>query len=658
MEARAKTLGILLIFILISSCSHSDTKGENKFKKSSQYNLRAVTPADLEKYKPQVGDRELLGKIESYLDIRSPGGGVLSPDGKNLYFNWSVTGTSQVWKISGALSFPVQLTAGNENIYLAGITRDGKSLILTKDHQGDENYGIYLLAVGGGTMQMLFAQEKVRASVLKIGKEGRYIYYRSNKNASDVFTFTRFDLKTREHLDFFERKGQWIILDIKGDEMLFGYYKGNTSVEVYQYSMASKELRPLLGIGQEDEFEVRFAPIPGKYLVQTNKFSNFRKIYLYDGKNFEDLLKNEDGDIDYFYLDQDRKKLLYGKNVRGQYSIGALKTEDYQAIPIVKFKSVAHTSFGSTTPDGRYSLIRLNYDTRPGENVVLDWYSGKIVKWTNESLPGVAEDQLVTSTWEAIPARDGTLLPVIVRRPKHCAAQPCPVIVNFHGGPESQALPGLNLRAQIFIDEGFIYVEPNVRGSDGMGKDYLHADDREKRLKVISDIKDVGTYIKEFWKENQISPKVGVMGGSYGGYSTLMAMTKFAGTYDAGTSVVGMASLVTFLQKTADYRRPLRESEYGYLQSQMDILEELSPINYVENIRDPLLVIQGVNDPRVPVSEALLLSDILGKKGIPMEMILFADEGHGVSKRSNQALYLAKVVEFFKKYLIKNDKKN
>jgi len=94
------------------------------------------------------------------------------------------------------------------------------------------------------------------------------------------------------------------------------------------------------------------------------------------------------------------------------------------------------------------------------------------------------------------------------------------------------------------------------------------------------------------------------------------------------------------------------------LQSQMDILEELSPINYVENIRDPLLVIQGVNDPRVPVSEALLLSDILGKKGIPMEMILFADEGHGVSKRSNQALYLAKVVEFFKKYLIKNDKKN
>ncbi|MBI2518984.1 MAG: S9 family peptidase [Bdellovibrio sp.] len=636
---------IILLAIGALACSH------NNFKKDNSYQLRQPTPADIETFKPTVSNPELLSKIESYLDIRSPSYGILSPDGKVYYFNWNVTGTTQIWKINGPLGFPIQLTAGNEHTYLAGITKDGKQLIFSRDHQGDENYGIYFLPVEGGVATPLFARKNVRASIQKLGREGRYIYYRSNKSASDVFTFTRYDLKTDEHTDFFERQGQWSISDIRGDDMLFSYNKGSTVVEIYQFNMQTKELSPLLGLDEENEFAAEFAPASGKYLVRTNKFSNFRKLYLYDGATFEDLLKNEDGDVGYFSLDWEKTKIMYEKNVQGQYRLGALRTVDYKPLQVPKFKDVAQTHFGYTTFDGRYTAIHLNFDTKPGENQILDWNNGKTVKWTEESLPNVAKGQLVASTQETIPARDGTLIPILVRRPHKCLSLPCPVIVNFHGGPEGQVIAELSLTAQIFVDEGFIYVEPNVRGSDGYGKAYFHADDKEKRLHVISDIADIGKYIRQNWKEKQMSPKVGVMGGSYGGYSALMAMTKFAGTYDAGVSEVGMVSLVTFLQKTANYRRKLRESEYGSLANDMLILEQLSPINYVEQIQAPLLVVQGVNDPRVPVSEALLLNDILKKKGIPMEMILFSDEGHGVSKRNNQALYLARVVEFFKKYL-------
>ena len=141
------------------------------------------------------------------------------------------------------------------------------------------------------------------------------------------------------------------------------------------------------------------------------------------------------------------------------------------------------------------------------------------------------------------------------------------------------------------------------------------------------------------------------MGGSYGGYSTLMAMTRFAGAYDAGVSNVGMSNLVTFLQNTAPYRRILRTSEYGDLEKDREALVKLSPITYIDQLKAPLLIIQGVSDPRVPVGEALQMFESLKKKGIQSDLILFADEGHGSQKRGNQVLEWGHELQFFNKHL-------
>ena len=242
---------------------------------------------------------------------------------------------------------------------------------------------------------------------------------------------------------------------------------------------------------------------------------------------------------------------------------------------------------------------------------------------------------------------------MFVRRSAQCAAAatPCPVIVHFHGGPEAQTRPGFSPIWQFFVEAGFVVAEPNVRGSSGYGKAWLDADNGPKRLQVITDIEDAALHIRKTWAKGGAAPKIGVYGGSYGGYSVLYAMTRFAGAYDAGVSNVGIANLLTFLENTAPYRRALRASEYGDPVKDRDALIQLSPTTHVAQLKAPLLIIQGANDPRVPVGESLLMHEAAASRGVPVELMIFADEGHGASTRGNQALQFGHALRFFQQHL-------
>ena len=255
------------------------------------------------------------------------------------------------------------------------------------------------------------------------------------------------------------------------------------------------------------------------------------------------------------------------------------------------------------------------------------------------------------ATLETCAARDGAKIPLFVRRPARCGPGPCPVVVLFHGGPEGQAQAGFSTFAQLLVDAGFILVEPNVRGSDGYGKAYLDADNGPKRLQVITDLEDVARYVRKAYAVGGVAPRVGVAGGSYGGYAALMAMTRFAGDYDAGVSIVGFSNIVTFLKNTAPYRRILRITEYGDPDKDHDALVELSPITHIARLKAPLLMIQGVSDPRVPVGEAIQMYEAAKQTGVPTELMIFPDEGHGAAKRDNQVLEFGHMIRWLKQYL-------
>jgi dipeptidyl aminopeptidase/acylaminoacyl peptidase len=196
-----------------------------------------------------------------------------------------------------------------------------------------------------------------------------------------------------------------------------------------------------------------------------------------------------------------------------------------------------------------------------------------------------------------------------------------------------------------------VVVQPNVRGSDGYGKTWLHADDGPKRLEVITDIEDAAKWARTRFTVAGQTPKIGAYGRSYGGYSVLMAMTMFAGAYDAGVDIVGISDLRTFLANTAPYRRIVRINEYGDPERDAQALAKLSPMTYIDRVRAPLLIEQGASDPRVPAGESVQIYEALQQKGVECALALYRDEGHGARKRENIVLTLGHAIEFLHHHL-------
>ncbi|MGC3997549.1 MAG: prolyl oligopeptidase family serine peptidase [Anaeromyxobacter sp.] len=344
---------------------------------------------------------------------------------------------------------------------------------------------------------------------------------------------------------------------------------------------------------------------------------------------------------------------FYAVNEGGYTRLSALDARTLRPVELPAFPGADHVYAGEPTRSGRWVTLGVETPTAPRASAVLDTTTGKLTRWLMPSAPELDTRRFVAATLTTYPARDGTPIPAIVRRPPGCdtAATPCPVVVEFHGGPEGQAKPGFDPGAQLFLDEGFVLVEPNVRGSDGYGRAWLDADNGPRRLGVVTDIEDAATWARQAFARNGQAPKVGIYGGSYGGYSALTGMTRFGGAYDAGVSVVGIANLVTFLENTAPYRRLLRVTEYGDPQQDRQALVELSPVTYVDRVKGPLLVLQGANDPRVPVGEAVQIHDALAARGLPVELVIYPDEGHGAGKRENQVHMIGKALLFFRAHL-------
>ena len=595
-------------------------------------------------------------RVQAMLDVRAPSAGVLSPDGKRLFFTWNVTGVRQVWRLDGPDTFPVQMTGGEDATAAVGVTRDGKFVVVSRDQKGEENPGLYLQSVEGGPLLVIQHKPKIQTEPLHLSDDGRYLYFRSNDEREDTYVIYRWVFATKAIERVFSEAGIWSIADrddVKG-RLLLNKEVGSNMTEVFEYDEATKVLTPLFGQGEREDYDAEFGA-GDDVIVNTPKLSEYRRLYVFSKatKAFAPLTTDEKWDIEGFSVQAKTKRLLGTRNEGGYSRPVAIDAKTKKPLKLPRLPDSDLFSWGGSTPDGRFTVFSVDAGTRPAESWVLEWSTGKTVRWHVPSAPEVDLSRFVKVTLESYPARDGTAVPMFVRRPAACATSttPCPVIVEFHGGPEAQVRAGFSTRSQLFVDAGFIVLQPNVRGSDGYGKTWLHADDGAKRLAVITDIEDAAIFAKKAFAKNGVTPKVGVFGGSYGGYSVLAAMTMFAGAYDVGVEVVGISNLITFLENTAPYRRPLRISEYGDPVKDRDALIKLSPTTYVDRIKAPLLLIQGASDPRVPVGEAIQMFEIMEKKKLGAQMIVFPDEGHGVQKRENAVVMLGHALSFFELHL-------
>ncbi|MBI3542661.1 MAG: S9 family peptidase [Deltaproteobacteria bacterium] len=626
------------------------------------HGIETLSPEQLKKFAPPALDSRLSAAVQSALDLRSPGGGMLSPDGKKLFFSWSVTGTWQVWRLDGPNRFPVQMTGGEDRTAIVGVVPDGKSIVVSRDHHGEENPGIYLQSAEGGRLVEVVHKLKVRAEFQFVTDDGQWLYYVANDVKPDSFYLYRYSLRDKSTERVFAQDGVWSVADYRNaSELLLEKATGNLAREYYLYDVRAKALTPLFGQGETQEYSAQFAAQPGGLLVLTNKFSDFRRLYRWKGGQFMGLSPEMPKDVAGFAIDRARSRIYYEVNDRGYHKIEVLDARSFRPQRLTAFPRADLVLLGAVSRNGRFANFSVETGTAPRTSYVLDWSTRRLTQWVVPSVPEAELSAFVGPKLEYYPARDRTKIPMFVRRPKGCSAPDekgkmsagklCPVVVHFHGGPESQTLPGFSATWQLFNDQGFVVVEPNVRGSDGYGRAWLDSDNGPKRLDVVTDIEDCATYVKTAWAVNGVAPRIGVMGWSYGGYSTLYAMTRFAGAYDAGVALVGMGSLKTFLKNTAPYRRKLRAAEYGDPEKDAEALDKLSPLSYLDKVKDPLLIIQGANDPRVPAGEAIQIFEAMRKRELAAELIIFGDEGHGASKRENKVFELGHALRFFEKHL-------
>ncbi|WP_242516113.1 S9 family peptidase [Sorangium cellulosum] len=621
----------------------------------------SVSPEILARYAPPPLPDDVSRRIQAMLDVRAPGGGVLGPDGKSLFFNWTITGTRQVFRLDGPQRFPVQLTGGEDATVVRDITPGGAHLVLSRDRKGEENPGLYLQDVKGGPLLAIQHKPGVQTQLQLVSDDGRHIYYRANDLRKDAYAIYRYDIASKRSELVFDREGIWRAVDATSDgRLLLARDVGSNMSEFFEWApgpkgaatpaMAAGTLTSLFGLGEREDYEAAYGAAPGEILVLTPRLGEHRRLYRWKEGQLSPITPEIPFDVSGFSIDRAKRRILYTVNERGYTRLRALDARTHRELKLPALPAADHVVPVATTRDGRYTTLLVETSRSPATSHVLDWTTGKLTQWLTPSMPEVDADAFAAATLESYPARDGAQIPMFVRRPARCD-QPCPVIVHFHGGPESQTRAGFGARAQIFVDAGFVFVEPNVRGSDGYGKTWLHADDGAKRLDVITDIEDAAKFVRAHFGHEGRPPRVGIFGGSYGGYSALVGMTMFAGAYDAGAAVVGMSNLVTFLKNTAPYRRILRISEYGDPEKDHDALMKLSPITYLDRVKSPLLIVQGVTDPRVPAGESVQIQQALEAKKIPSELILFADEGHGAQKRDNQVLQYGHIVRFFRTHL-------
>jgi dipeptidyl aminopeptidase/acylaminoacyl peptidase len=299
---------------------------------------------------------------------------------------------------------------------------------------------------------------------------------------------------------------------------------------------------------------------------------------------------------------------------------------------------VALPAYGVTgvrwSTGGRYVAIALVAPTLPGEVLRLDVGSGEVRTLASaaDEMPVGVREACVEPTSHRVPARDGEQIPCFVYAPRDRDPDGS-VVINVHGGPEAQAQRVFNPVVQALVAAGHVVLVPNVRGSTGYGKRWYSLDDVKLRLESVADLADLRAWVPKVGGD---PTRVALYGGSYGGYMVLAGLAMQPDLWAAGVDVVGISSLVTFLENTSEYRRAVREREYGRLDTDREFLVEASPLTHLDDLRTPLFVIHGANDPRVPLSESEQIKAALDAKGVPCELVVFADEGHGLAKRANR----------------------
>lgn len=537
----------------------------------------------------------------------------------------------------------------------------GDYIVFMKDTGGGEWYQLYRYDLKTGDVTLL-TDGKARNLMGPWSTKGDTLAYMSTRRTgkdTDLWVMNPADPKS-DHLLTKLEGGGWEPLDWSPDDKKILLKEELSINESYLWlvdtatgeksAFTPRDVKEKISYG-----DAEFSKDGRGVYVTTDKDSEFHRLaYLDLGTKLPKYLTTKiPWDVDEFKLSHDGRRIVFVTNEGGASVLHVRNSAGETDAPLPKL------------PQGVIGALRWQHDSRelgfsivnargPGDVYSIDVPSGKLSRWTNSETAvktdAFPEAQLVK--WKSFDGKE--ISGFLYRPPAAKFSGKRPVLVVIHGGPEGQSQPTFLGRGNYYLNElGIALIYPNVRGSTGYGKAFSLLDNGFQREDTYKDINALFDWIGG--QTDLDASRICVTGGSYGGHMTLAISTFYSGRIKCSVDIVGMSNLVTFLEHTEAYRRDLRRVEYGDERDpkMREFLEKIAPMNHVDQIKKPMLVIAGKNDPRVPVSESVQIVAALKKEATPVWYLMATDEGHGYRKKVNQDFQFDATVEFLKEYLLK-----
>ncbi|KAB8190765.1 alpha/beta fold hydrolase [Lysobacter maris] len=581
--------------------------------------------------------------------------------------------TAQAHRVCQPLGMREQLTFYPEP--LAGMVaapprawRQG--FVFAKDSGGDEFSQLYWFDARTRGSTLLTDGGRTQNNEVVLSRDGALMAYTSTaRNGTDRDIWVR-DTRSGQARAVVTEGGSWGALDFSADgkRLLVSRYVSIAEAHPGEVDLDSGELTMFPVDGGKAAFGAfRYAPDDrAVYYVSDEAVDGapqeFRSLRHHDPAGGAPAILSADipWDVSEFALADDGRHLAFVSNEDGIGRLHLLSLPGHRpvALPELPIGLLGGLAF---SPDGRRLALTLNSATSPSDAYVIDIDARTLTRWTRSEVGGLDTGRFVAPSLIHFPTFDQAgnggprMIPAFYYRPAEAApGRRLPVVIQIHGGPESQARPGFSPTAQFLANElGIAVLVPNVRGSAGYGKTYLSLDNGPRRE---DSVRDIGALLDWIATRPELdADRVGVYGGSYGGYMVLASLMHYPERIRAGVDIVGISHFGTFLKNTEDYRRDLRRAEYGDERdpAMAALFDRISPLNGAAKITSPLFVAQGRNDPRVPWTEAEQIVEAVRGNGQPVWYLLFNDEGHGFRKKSNADHFTAATMLFWQQHLLK-----
>lgn len=588
----------------------------------------------------------LKESLIAFQNVRGAGFSDWTPDGKSILIGTRFGDTTQLHRVDQPLGVRRQLTFFQEPVG-GGQYRPGngpRTILYAKDKGGDEFFQLYLMDEREGTSTM-FTDGTSRNGGGQFSEDGSLIAFSSVTKDSQKYKIIVANANSP--------KDQRVVLDEEGAWFPAAFSRDNSKLLAGKNVSVNESYLWIIDLKTGTKTQVNpsdkkisyggaeFSADGESIFVTSDEDSEFSRLVRIDLKDNKKTVLSGDvnWDVDGFDITADRKTIAYITNEAGiskGYLINASTGAKLPApeLPIGVFGGAGFS------PDGSKLALSLSNAQTTGDVWVWDLKAKTLTRWTESEAGGIDPSTFVQPklvSWPTFDQVDGKPREITGFMYTPSGPGPHPVLINIHGGPEAQTRPGFSTFTQIMVKRlGIAVIAPNVRGSTGYGKTFVNLDNGKLRE---DSVKDIGSLLDWIAKQpNLDKSRVVAYGGSYGGYMAYAVMTNYPDRFAAGISVVGISNFVTFLNNTAGYRKDLRRVEYGDERDpdMAKFLQSISPLNNAAKIKKPMFIVQGLNDPRVPYTEAEQMLKAIRANGVDAWFMMAKDEGHGFAKKPNQ----------------------